>query len=174
MQNRTLENLLLENEDYIFYGNLTIEGDFIVKNANIFVSGTLKLTNKNKATISITNGNISACRLESNADIFIRNGDISVMFLQARNIDSDGTISVIHKADVYDIVCFNYLITGNNDSGRISAFHDICILGENDSRHIIGRYVFVADNCYLNRAGVTAKEFECGGKIEDCLYSLIA
>lgn len=170
MQNRTLENLILENEDYIFEGNLTIEGDVIIKNGNIHVSGTLKFTNANHtATISITNGNISARMLESNADIFIRNGNISVYHLVTRNIDSDGTIEVIHKSDVYDITCFNYLISGNNDSGKIAAFHDVCILGNNDSCHIIGRYVLVVGNCYLNKTGVTAKKFEYSGKLEDCM-----
>ena len=87
MQERTLENLILDGEDYIFAGNLTIKGDVMLKNASLIVSGELCFPN-DFATISITGGNILAGTLSSDATITIRDGDICVYDLYTGDINS--------------------------------------------------------------------------------------
>lgn len=167
MQKRTLECLFLENEDYIFEGDLTITGDICIKNCNLIISGSLTFSNKN-ANISIIGGDITAKQLDSYAPILIRDGDIRVSFLDARNIDSDGNIEVRKDSEACDIKCLNYLVGGDNDSSAITAIQDVYILGRNYSHTIKARDVLVGEDCDLCDSTLIAKCFECGGYIHDC------
>lgn len=167
MQERTLQNLLLEGDDYIFDGNLTITGDVSIQNGNLIVSGSLVFSNKN-ANISIIGGNIAAKELESVATIFIRDGDIRAFSLDARQIDSDGNIEINTDSEATRITCLNYLVGGDNDSSTITAIQDVYILGRNYSHAIKARDVFIGGDCDLCDSTLIAKSFVCEGYIHDC------
>ena len=170
MQERTLENLILDGEDYIFAGDLTIEGDVILKNASLIVSGELCFPN-NFTTISITGGNILAETLSSYATITIRDGDICVSYLDTSDIDSDSNIEVSKDSNVSDISCLNYEVSGDSNSHTINAIQDVFILGYSDSDSITARDVLIGCDCNLHSMPLTAKSFECQGEIINC-YSM--
>lgn len=167
MQERTLESLFLKDKDYIFNGNLTITGDVCITNCSITVLGTLLFANKN-AKISITNGNIIAKHLESSTNISIRNGDIRVASLKAKNIDSDSNIEVSKDAEASNIKCRNYSVSGDNDSSAITAVENVYIHKRNFSHAITAKDVFVGEDCDLCDSALIAKRFTCNGYIHDC------
>lgn len=180
MQERTLEKLIVKNTDYIFPGNLTINGDINIENGNLIVSGTLNFTN-NTATISIIGGNISAETLKSSANIFIRDGDIWVKYLDLdniypnllSNIDSDSDIEVKVDSYVGNITCLNYSVYGHNCSNNITAVQDVYILGTNISEHIKARDVLIESSCDFTDCGIECKSFVCKGEIQNCSYMAI-
>ena len=79
-----------------------------------------------------------------------------------KNIDNLGRIVIpmdirrklqINTGDVLSITCLNYLVSGYNSSGSITAMQDIYILGSNNSTDIKARDVLVGeDNYSLNIA----------------------
>lgn len=145
MQERTLENLILEGEDYIFGGKLTIDGDVNIKNGNLIVSGTIIFAGDD-ASISIEGGDIACENLGSRADILIRDGDIWVKSLAARNIDSDGNVEVNGDSYVCDIHALNYLVSGSNDSYNITTMQDFYVLGDNVSCTVKARDVLIGND----------------------------
>lgn len=145
MQERTLENLILENEDYIFGGDLTINGNVNIKNGSLVVSGKITLAD-DKASISIHGGDIVCDSLGSSANILIHDGDICVKSLLAYDIDSDGNVEVNGDSDVYDIHALNYLVAGNNESKHITTMQDFYVLGDNDSCIIKARDVLIGND----------------------------
>lgn len=144
MQKRTLENLILEDEDYIFGGDLTINGDVNIKNGNLIVSGTITFAGYN-ASIFIEGGDIVCESLGSSAYIIIRNGDICVKSLHAQAIDSDGNVEVNGDSSIFDIQALNYLVAGNNKSSFVTTIQDFCVLGDNDSWDIKARNVLIGN-----------------------------
>lgn len=145
MQKRTLENLILEDEDYIFAGDLIINGDVNIKNGSLVVSGTITFAGDD-ASISIEGGDIVCENLGSRADILIRDGDICVKSLVAQDIDSDGNIEVYGNSSVCDIHALNYLVSGNNESKHITTMQDFYVLGRNNSFYIKARDVLLGNN----------------------------
>lgn len=167
MQERTLKNLILENDDYIFAGNLTITGEVRLINASLIVSGTLTL----EEDAEIKGGDIS-CGVIDAYDISITDGDIYVNGdAYFGDIESDGNVEVGLDSNVHDIHCLNYLVNGNNDSHGITTVQDVYILGQNDSYSINARDVLIGDDCDFNDSSLIAKCFECSGKV-DGLYSI--
>ncbi len=144
MQERTLENLILEGEDYIFSGNLTIDGDVNIKNGNLIVSGTITFAGDD-ASISIEGGDIASERLKSRADILLRDGDIWVKSLSAYDIDSDGNVEVNGDSYVGNIHALNYLVSGYNHSDNVTTIQDFYVLGHNDSCNIKARDVLIGN-----------------------------
>ena len=132
MQKRTLKNLILEDEDYIFGGDLAIKGNINIKNGSLIVSGKIVFAG-DYASISIVGGDIACESFESRADILIRDGDICVKSLKVQNIDSDGNVEVNGNSSVFDIHALNYLVAGNNCSHDITIMQDFHVLGRNDS-----------------------------------------
>lgn len=175
MQERILDKLILENEEYIFVGNLTINGDIIMKNSNLIVSGTLSFS-KIHANISIINCNISANEFKSVTSITIHSTDIYVNFLDfddikySFNIISDGNIEVRKDSYIGNVICLNYFVNGNNNSNCITAIEDIYILGNNDSYNITARDVFICGNCELNDYTLISKALFCPEGISHCSY----
>lgn len=182
MQKQTLDNLILNGEDYIYQGNTLINGTIEIINANLIISGNLTiygnvnikngsiivsglLTVAHDATISITGGDISCDSLDCN-HINITDGDIWINSrLKALNIKSDGNIEVGLYSNVSYINCLNYLINGDNDSCTIKAIQDIYILGDNDSYDLTAREILVGGDCHTNNKSITAKHFVCGGEL---------
>lgn len=72
MESRTLDNLILENEDYIFAGNLTIEGDCILKKSKLIVSGTITFLSPYADVIIDEGSEIAAETITSNVVCFIK------------------------------------------------------------------------------------------------------
>ena len=145
MQERTLENLILEDDDYIFGGDLIINGDVKIKNGNLIVSGTIIFAGDD-ASISIEGGDIVCENLGSRADILIRDGDICVKSLVAQDIDSDGNVEVNGDSDVCNIHALNYLVAGDNHSYDITTMQDFYVLGRNDSWIVNARDVLFGNN----------------------------
>ena len=163
MQERTLKNLILENDDYVFAGNLTITGEVRLINASLIVSGTLTL----QEDAEIKGGNISCGSIDA-YDISITDGDIYVNGDACfGDIESDGNVEVGLDSNAHDIHCLNYLVNGNNDSHDITTVHDVYILGCNDSCAINARDVLIGDYCDFNGHSLIAKCFECAGEIND-------
>lgn len=167
MQKRTLENLILEDDDYIFGGDLTINGDVNIKNGSLVVSGTITFAGDD-ASISIEGGDIVCESLGSRANILIRDGDICVKSLDAQDIDSDGNIEVNGDSSVCDIHALNYLVAGNNNSSSITTIQDFYVLGDNDSCTVKARDVLVDGDCNFTCCSITAKTFYYGGKLFNC------
>lgn len=164
MQERTLDNLILENEDYIFEGNLTINGKVSIKNGSLIVSGNLILDDD----LQIEGGDISCGSIDSR-DISITDGDIYVntdAYFGA--IESDGNIEIGGTNGSASINCLNFFVVKGNDSTFINAIEDVYILGDNDSYDINARDVLISGNCNFNDYGLTAKSFVCEGNIENC------
>lgn len=181
MESRTLDNLVLENEDLILEGDTTINGDVEIKNGDLIVSGDLtidgKLNIENgsiivsgilkviRNNISITGGNISCGSLDC-YDINITDGDIWVNgILNAGDIYSDCNIQVRADATVGDITGLNYFINGNNYSCNIKTAQDIYIGGDNDSWALTAREILVCGDCSTDNHLITAHRFVCPGEL---------
>lgn len=185
MESRTLDNLILENEDFFFTGNLTIIGDVNISNGSIIIAGNLTLQDNVNvengniivsstlifdnpdSIISIVSGDILAQSLLSLNNITIRDGDICVKLLDFSdlydcfNIYSDGNIEVEKNSCVGDVSCLNYLVSGDNYSNKIYAIQDVYILGNNNSDNITARDVLIGCSCELNGYGIICKSFYC-------------
>lgn len=76
MESRTLDNLILENEEYIFAGNLTIEGDCILKNSKLIVSGTITFLSPYSDIIIEEGSEIAAETICSNGVCYIKDSSL--------------------------------------------------------------------------------------------------
>ena len=185
MEKRTFDNLTVDAEDLIIAGDVEIHGVLTVNNANLIVSGAIKFVIKKSSTfvttensIKVTNGSISAKSIIEEEgmylDVFVENGDIYVADeltvyyitlsgggdiacydLYAGCINSDGDIIVNNNTNVQDVTCLNYLVSGENDSGSITAIQDIYILGDSDSCDLQARDIFLGGDAVLNGYGIT-------------------
>lgn len=165
MQQRTLDNLLLNGEDYTFEGSLTIYGEVNLVNCSLIVNGRLLIHDD----VKITGGNIIATHLFIEGNVSIDDGDIIVHGnLDASNITSNRNIEVDGDSDVKQVTCLNYLISRDNNSHSITAIQDIYILGDCDCYNLKGREIFIDGNLYFNKHSLSAKTFCCNGKIQDC------
>lgn len=163
MQERTLKNLILENDDYVFAGNLTITGEVLLINASLIVSGTLTL----QEDAEIKGGDISCGSIDA-YDIFITDGDIYVNGDAVwKDVTSDSNIEIGGNTDVCDIHCLNYLVNGDNNSCYITAMQDVYILGQNDSYALNARDVLIGDYCDFHDHSLIAKCFECAGEVNN-------
>ena len=186
MEKRTFDNLTVDGEDLIIAGDVEIHGVLTVNNANLIVSGAIQFDTKKSSTfvttensINVTNGSINAESiyyqedvyldfLVKNGDIYVADtldagyitllggGDITCSNLNTGQIISDGDIIVNNDANVQDVTCFNYLVSGDNNSGSIVAMQDIYILGDSDSCDLHARDIFIAKDSCLNGYGITA------------------
>lgn len=172
MQKRkVLDNLILNDEDFIFNGNVCIKGEVNITNGSIIVSGMLELCSGGK----IVGGNITADNLaiEGN-NLYIYDGDIKIRNLVSdTNIISDGNIEVLSDCHVSDVSCLNFLVSHNNFSNSITAVQDIYILGNNTSYEMSARDIFIGGNSYFYHSSVTAKSFYCAGNIQNISSMLI-
>lgn len=173
---RTLGDLTIKDEDYIFAGDLEITGNLTIENASLIVSGSIvfSVNSREPHFIHVSNGNISADIISGVVDITtevgdiychneldvghinISGGDITTSFLTACNITSDGDIVVFNNSSVHDVSCCNYLITGNNASTDITAIEDIYIFGDNASCDLTGRDIFLTGDNDLNFGNIIA------------------
>lgn len=199
MKKRTFDNLTVDGEDLIIAGDIEIHGVLTINNANLIVSGAIEFVIKKSSTfvttensINITNGSISAKSIldeeDMYLDVFVENGDIYVADelsidnitlsgggditcydLNAGNIDSVSDIIVNNDANVQDVTCFNYLVSGDNDSVSIVAIQDIYILGDSDSCNLQARDIFIGGIADLNGYDLTAfGSVHIGKGIFDC------
>lgn len=173
MQERILKDLILKDEDYVFEGDLTITGRLIVEDGSIRVSGRLLLKGDSELSDShVWNGNIIAHSLRSLIDLWIYDGDIIIKSdAKFCHIDSNGDIIVEGSSNTRNVICRNYLVSGDNISDDITATEDIYILGCNESGDLKAREIFLGDICKFSPYGqmtVIAKHFECVGPIKKC------
>lgn len=183
---RTLGDLTIKDEDYIFAGDLVVSGNLTIENASLIVSGIIYF-DLSEHYIHITNGDISAngingagamdvtievgdiyCHDELYVgDINISGGDITTSFLTSSNITSDGDI-IANSSSVLSVSCCNYLITGNNSSTDITAIEDIYIFGDNSSCGLTGRDIFLTGNNDLHDWSIIAsRALELTGSIQN-------
>ncbi len=174
---RTLENLILKNEDYFFDGDLIINGKVNLTNANLQVSGNLFLksifnTSSYLDTVCISKGNIEAHSLKCRAHkLHIYNGNILVDDMDVCHVSCTGNIEVKGSCHAYNINCQNYLVSGNNDSDDITAKEGIYILGYNCSGDLRAKEILLGDFSKFSpyrETTVVAQHFECAGPLLNC------
>lgn len=183
MQNRIYGNLVIENEERVVKGNLSIVGGTIIMtNANLVVEGDLTvfpecsniddIANLSIDSITIVNGGIYAKSISTLSDIVIKNGNITTFAdLNCENIYSDGgDVNVGGDANVANVYCKNYLVDGNNDSYEIEADCSVYILGTSSNHNISAPEVFIGEDSYFYSFILTANYFETGGHVINCLY----
>lgn len=180
---RTLEKLILKDENYFFDGDLTIKGKCEVRNGIIRVSGHLFLQGIEEeglapnTSCSVIRGNIIANSLKSLQRRLYCIGNINIAEdLDVCHIDCKGDIKVNGSCSTYNVTCRNYLISGNNNSDDVTATEDICILGYNYSGDLRAREIFIGDFTKFSPYSentVIAKKFECKGPIRNCKGMLI-
>lgn len=177
-ERKKLDNLILVDEDYIFAGDLIISGNLQIQNGHsLIVSGELVI-NLDQSNVTI-NGDISAdCLIiiaprVANLSIHM-DGDIYVSknFYIANDITIYcGDIFVNGDSDtVATIYCKNLMISGNNDSSKeIVASQDIYILGNNWSRGLTCRDLFIGRHSNFNYCSLNAFRSACiVGDIDKC------
>lgn len=167
MAERTLETLVLKDEDYIFAGDLTIEGDVIIKNGALIVSGTLTITSDYQ--ISIIGGDLSVGELNC-GDINVIDADIYVAGdFDCCKVTSNSKILVHGNADTTDISCCSYLVDGNNSSYGIKAIKEIHIEGDNDSHSLNAYEIFIGGDADLNDGYLVALySLRVEGELTNC------
>jgi len=170
MQERTLDNLVLNGEDYIFAGNLRINGKVDITDGSLIVSGKLSIGDN----VSVIGGDIVCGKLIiEGQNTFIRDGDIIVYGdFDAFSIDSDGNIEVSGNTNLYEVKCFNFLISGNNDTLQISATQDIYILGSNNSSCLEARDILITKFSTTTYHSVKCKTFYCPEVISNCCMTI--
>lgn len=169
MQNRTITNLILENEDLIVCGDLTLTGAVYVKNSNIIVSGQLLIT-EDDFDIEIEGGDILADSIVFERRAYIIDGDIYAnSYLNIRNIVSDGNIEVKELIAARDIKCMDLVVKGKNISSSIEA-RNIYIEGKNHSGNLIASSdIYLGSNSELMGHYIIAKgSFLSVGEVVDC------
>lgn len=172
MQKRkVLDNLILNDEDFVFDGNVCIKGEVNITNGSIVVSGMLELCSGGK----IVGGDIIADNLSiEGSDLYIYDGDIKTRILVSdTNIISDSNIEVSLDSYVLDVSCLNFLVSRNNVSNSIIAVQDIYILENNTSYEMSARDIFIGGNSYFYNSSVTAKSFYCPGNVQNLSSVLI-
>lgn len=169
MQERTLKELKLTNEDYVFDGNLTIEEEVEVFHGSIKVSGKLVLKGFKEENWNckcvIYDGNIIADSLKSRIKINVYFGNIIIksdaFFAHVSVVR--GNIIVDGSCKAFNVDCCNYLISGDNTSDDVTATEDIYILKKNYSGDLKAREIFLGASSLFAPYGpvtVTAKYFE--------------
>lgn len=173
---RTLENLILRNENFFYDGDLTINGKVQIISGILCVSGKLFLKgfeeSSNLSQARILNGNIVAGSLLCRAHTLYCTGNIIVHSdFDACHVHARGDIKVAGHSHAYNVNCRNYLVTGNSDTDDITAQEDIYVLGYNCSGNLKAREIFLGDFSKFSPCGeitVEAKHFECAGPIQNC------
>lgn len=173
---RTLENLILRNENFFYDGDLTINGKVQIISGILCVSGKLFLKgfeeNYDLSNARIINGHIIAGSLLCRAHSLYCTGNIIVNSdFNVCHVHSGGDIKVTGHSHAYNVHCRNYLVTGNSDTDNITATEDIYISGYNCSGNLKAREIFLGDFAGFSPYGkitVEAKHFECEGPIRNC------
>lgn len=157
MPQRTLDCLILENQDYIFSGDLIINGVVDITKGRLIVSGKLVIRS-NLNIISLNQAEISAYYIEASSMISASLSDIySRQDLRCESeIISNGNIYVGGDSYVENVDCSKYRVDGNNSSGSITANECINIAGINDSGAISANKIFVGGLCYMNCQSINA------------------
>lgn len=167
MERRSIETLVITDEDYIFSGDLEITENLIVENGHSLIVSGMLIISSNCSTISI-DGNISAGYLEVETDlsngILYISGDIYISgsLNSNRTILSDGNIYVSGNTLFQNYMCcVNLLVDGDNTCLNVDTIEDIYILGDNDSCDFTARDIFISgDN---DSFSLIADNIEIGG-----------
>lgn len=164
MQERILKKLELENEDYIFAGDLTISGPVKITNGSLIVSGNLVIRNSD---LFISGGDISCYCLECvKGYVSIEDGDIFVSSIfNVTDIVSDGDIYVGYIASARNIECMNFLLNGMGIFSSISAIQDIYICDDCNCKDLKARDILICGDLILD-GNIEAKEIFCSGTAE--------
>lgn len=172
---RTLKELVLKNGDYVYDGDLTIDGKVLISNGSLRVSGKLFLKGLSETGNSptvIINGDIVADSFTCRALRICCRGNIIIHSkLDVCHVICNRDILVGDCCYAYNVICHNYLITGNNDSDDVTAEEDIYVLGYNCSGDLKAREIFLGDFTKFAPYGpitVEAQHFECTGPIQGC------
>ena len=174
MSKRVLENLIIENEDFVVFGDLEITGNLIIKNGHsLIVSGDLSIV-VNQNNLSELNGHISAGMIRfkrGTSTSMLLSGDI----FSAHNLHSHVVIicdDIDVQGDAFahaPINCKNYMVNGNNDSDSVTAIESIRILGSSDSYSLVAKTIHIEHEANLNSSCLIASESAyIGGSINDC------
>lgn len=163
MESLILEDLILNNEDYTFEGDLTITSILSLSKCNLTVLGTLTI--EKTAKVKIVIGNIIAetlilngCFLDSLCNIFVKN------LYAYSDINIKGNIEISENSLTRNIKCFNYSVDGNNTSHCIDIDQKVHIKGNNCSLDISGIYIFIEKDCSCT--SLNAGTFICNGNFK--------
>ena len=156
------EQLVAYDEEVIIENDLFINGDLFLKDSVLTVHGNVFV--KGHTTLL---GSSFKCNKLSCNNIESKDSDLSVEFLCALNINSDGDVMVEKDAIAGKIKAMNYYVGWNNYSNEITTIQDINILGNNSSRTINARDVYVGGNCIMHYFSITANSIQ-SGYIYDC------
>lgn len=146
MEKRTLYGLNLTDEDYIFAGDLSINGDVVIKNGHLIVSGHLEIIHAKQISIdgdisaghfTIVGCNVDFKQVEVNGDIFVAGTSYIEENLTCNNFYSKGL------SQCHNISCLNYLVDDDNDCYNIKAEESIYILGDSDSHALTAVDAFI-------------------------------
>lgn len=180
---RTLDDLILNNEDYFFDGDLTIKGNFKVMNGivrvtgNLFLQGIVEEGWAGETATCIIRGNIIANSFKClHHQIYCAGNIVIAEDIDVCHVICKGDIKVNGSCSSYNVTCRNYLISGNNNSDDVTATEDICILGYNYSGDLKAREIFIGDFTKFSPYSentVIAKKFECKGPIRNCRGMII-
>ena len=149
MEERTIYGLNLTNEDYIFAGDLTIEGNVVIKNGHLIVSGCLVINDFSRifidgdisaGSILILSSRSDSIQIKVNGDIFSAGFCFIRENLICNNFYAKGVSRCSH------ISCLNYLVDGDSDCGDIKAEESIYILGDSDSYSLTAVDAFIGGN----------------------------
>jgi len=162
MEKQRLEQLVAHGEELIYEGDLFIFGDLFLKDSTLIVEGNIFV--KGFTTLQ---GSDLKCKKLSCSQIDATDSEIYVDYLCALNIYSDGDIFVVNDAIAGKVNAMNYYVGRDNYSNEITTIQDINILGNNSSRTIKARDVYVEGICQMHYFGICAHSFR-SGYIYDC------
>ncbi len=157
-----MEQLVIHGEEVIIEDDLFINGDLFLKDSSLEVHGNVFI--KGHTTIL---GSDLKCRKLSCNNIEAKDSDISTEFICALNINSDGNIYVAKNAIVGKVKALNYYVGWDNYSNELCIIQDINILGNNSSRTITARDIFIGGNCVMHYFTISAHSLQ-SGYIYDC------
>lgn len=172
---RKIHDLILKNENYIFSGDLEIEGKIVIeKGSQLIVSGKLAIKS-NDITVY---GDISACEIcinslnEDDNNIFLIYGDIYAFkkLIIRVPIHLEGDIFAHGQLTACrDITCKNFFVDGNSHTHCINAKETIRILGNSYSRSLNARNIFInGDADFHNHSLIASHSAYIKGRISLC------
>lgn len=160
MQERILDGLKVENEDYIFEGDLIINGPVIVENANLIVAGSIIASED----IIVSGGDISCHDLECmRGYVLIDDGDIFVAdVFSAGDVISDCEIYVGYLFEARNISCMNLMVAGLVRISSITATQDVYVMDDCSCYSMNARDVLICGDLIVEET-LKYKNFFCEG-----------
>lgn len=162
MEKQRLEQLVVHGEELIYEGDLFIFGDLFLKDSTLIVEGNIFV--KGFTTLQ---GSDLKCKKLSCSQIDATDSEIHVDYLCSLNINSDGDVYVANDAIAGKVKAMNYYVGRDNYSNEITTIQDVNILGNNSSRTINARDVYIEGNCLMHYFGIFCHSFR-SGYIYDC------